>query len=110
MDAIELREVNCEQIGDEATIIDRQDSYFNVEPSSSMITLHEQNPFAHWEPPSIISKEVYKMKWYKYFATTQIKVSNINISFACQNEAIHIGLIDKPKLIRPKSMDTNMLI
>ena len=63
MDSIEFLEINCEQINDESHILERQDSYLNIEPSSSMITLHQQNFFAHWELPSILLKEVYKLKW-----------------------------------------------
>ena len=88
MEAVEIPELHLEQIHNDAHLTDHHQSYLHVESSSSMRTLHEQNPSAQWELPSILPKEVYKLKWYKYFFVTQIKVSSINILFIGQDEPI----------------------
>ena len=98
MDAVELPELNLEQINTDTQLSECHESYLDAESSSSMITLHKQNPSGNWELSSILSKEVYKLKWYKYFSLTQIKVSSINISFKGQDKPIHTNLIDKAQM------------
>ena len=98
MEVAKLPELNLEHINTKAQLSERQESYLHAELSSSMITLNEQNPSSQWELPSILPKEIYKLKWYTYFSITSIKDSNINISFIGQDDHIHINLIDKAQI------------
>ena len=41
---------------------------------------------------------MYKLKWWQYSSTTQIKISSVDISFTDSEEPVHINLIDKQQI------------
>lgn len=70
MDVVEVPKLHPEKTHSDAQLIECQESYLHAKYFSSMITLHEHNPSAQWKLPSILPKEVYKFKWYKYVFVT----------------------------------------
>ena len=103
LDTVELRTLDCNLEGQTATLVTGPESFSHTDTESSIITLHEANPSGTWDLPSILPFEVYKLKWYKYFSTTQIKISSTNVAFTGQDDPIHINLLSKEQIAWEKS-------
>ena len=81
----------------------RRSSFQNFGASSSIITIDDTIPSPNWKLPEILPSEVYKMKWWQYKSSMQIKTSSLEITFTNQEEPIHINLIDKEQIDWEKS-------
>ena len=98
MDTVSVATLDCESANDiEVSLAERRSSFCNETSTSNYSIIHIQdlNPSENWQLPAILPHDVYKLNWWSFKTTTQIKVSSIDVSFTDKDEPVHINLLEK---------------
>lgn len=81
----------------------RKSSYREDLTSASTISISEIDPNPNWKILPILHAQVYNMPFYKYFASSQIQLHFVDVSFTSQDEPTQIPLLEKSQIYWAKS-------
>ena len=72
MDSVSHTRLDCQQAEDGTVSLAKRHSSFSncstSDPDSSIIHIDEFNPSHEWKLPSLLPKEIYKLKLWEYVA------------------------------------------
>ena len=69
-----------------------------IDLDSSIIHIDESNLSAEWKLPSLLPKEIYKLKLWEYVAAQHFRVSSVDIAFTDADNPVHINLLDRSQI------------
>ena len=85
MDDVAHTRLDCQQTEDATvSLAERRSSFSNCstsDPDTSIVHIDEFNPSHEWKLPTILLKEIYKLKLWEYVSAQHFRVSSVDIAF-----------------------------
>ena len=102
MDSVAHTHLDCQQAEDgTVNLAERRSSFSNCstsDPDSSIVHIDEFNPSHEWKLPTLLPKEIYKLKLWEYVSAQHFRVSSIDIAFTNADQPVHINLLERSQI------------
>ena len=102
MDSVAHTRLDCQQAKDgTVSLAERRSSFSQCsssDPDSSIIHIDEPNPSYEWKLPTLLPKEIYKLKFWEYVSSQHFRVSSVDIAFTDADNPVHINLLDRSQI------------